>query len=156
MASPESLIEGLARHFGTSLKLENGVCALFAQDKEVAIIEIPTSGDVAILHCYLSVSPSPHLYEQMLRMNFDLADLHGCWLSLDEKKDVRLCTQLPLSQLSEMLFVQWVLGFIQQVKDTHLLLNKTAPRTAQAPAAPAGLGQSRGLTPNRAEALMGR
>lgn len=129
MANPTLLIENLGRHLGIQLALEDGLCALFADGKESVIIEAPVAGDVIILHCHLPVPPAPRLAERMLRLNFDLNTLHGCWLALDDKGDVRLCAQLPFAQLDEQSFVYWVLGFTQQVRDTLPLLG-AAPRAS--------------------------
>lgn len=137
MANPNLLIANLGRHLGIQLTLEDGLCALFADGKESVIIEAPVAGDVIILHCHLPVAPAPRLAEKMLRLNFDLNTLHGCWLALDDKGDVRLCAQLPFAQLDEHTFVHWVLGFIQQVRDTLPLL-QSAPAPSAGPSALGG------------------
>jgi hypothetical protein len=59
MATATTLIDALAKQMGIALALENGVCALFDQQSEVVIIEIPTAGDVAILHCRAGIAPRP-------------------------------------------------------------------------------------------------
>jgi hypothetical protein len=60
--------------------------------------------------------------------------MHGCWLALDDQGDVRLCAQLPLDALSEMTFVQWVKGFVQQTADIPGLLNLPAAKGSAAAA----------------------
>jgi hypothetical protein len=130
MTLANALIDALGKQLGTPLKLENGVCALFDQEREVAIIEIPPSGDVAILHCRLALRPDPGLYERLLRLNFDTGAMSGCWLALDEHSHVRLCSELPLEGLSEAGFVHWVQGFVQQTHEIPTLLRV---HTAAAP-----------------------
>ncbi|MGE6386427.1 type III secretion system chaperone [Pseudomonas sp. NPDC078416] len=126
----DACIQALGKRLGTALQLENGVCALFDEGREVVIIEMPTAGDVAILHCKLSLRPDPSLYERLMRLNFDSGAMSGCWLALDEQHSVRLCTQLPLKALDELTFVEWVQGFVLQTRDVAGLLQ-------QRPAAPA-------------------
>jgi hypothetical protein len=116
MANPTPLIEALGAQLGTALMLENGVCALFDEDREVVIIEIPSAGDLVNLHCKLATHTSPDHHQRLLRLNFDSAAMRGCWLALDDRGDVRLCSQLPLALLSELTFVHWVQGFVKQTK----------------------------------------
>ncbi|NBB11895.1 type III secretion system chaperone [Pseudomonas sp. SLFW] len=132
MATATTLIDALAKQMGITLTLENGVCALFDQQREVVIIEIPTAGDVAILHCRLALRPDPALHEKLLRLNFDSSAMSGCWLALDDRNQVRLCAELPLDGLSELAFVHWVQGFVKQTQEVPALLR---PATS-APAAP--------------------
>lgn len=124
MATANALIDALGRQLGSPLQLENGVCALFEGDREVAIIEIPISGDVAVLHCKLSLGVDAGLHERLLRLNFDTDAMHGCWMALDERSDVRLCAHAPLDALNEISFVHWVLGFVQQTREIPALLRK--------------------------------
>lgn len=134
MANVNSLLSALGKYLGTELKLENGVCALFDNGKEVVVVEIPPAGDVAILHCKLAMHPDPRLHEQLLRLNFDTGSMHGCWLALDDQGDVRLCAESPLDQLNEMTFVQWVNGFVKQTGEMPGLLNLATPRAVTASA----------------------
>jgi hypothetical protein len=122
MATANALLDALGKQLGSALQLENGVCALFEGDREVAIIEIPASGDVAMLHCKLPLRPDTGVHERLLRLNFDTAAMHGCWLALDGRSEVRLCAQAPLEWLSETGFVHWVQGFVQQTQDIPALL----------------------------------
>ncbi|MFK3795963.1 MULTISPECIES: type III secretion system chaperone [unclassified Pseudomonas] len=132
MSHAAILLDALGKQLGTALRLENGVCALFDQEREVAIIEIPPSGDVAILHCKLALRPDPGLHARLLRLNFDTGAMSGCWLALDERSDVRLCAELPLETLSEVSFVHWVQGFVKQTHDIPRLLRAhTAPAAAR-------------------------
>ena len=132
MPHPNALIDALAKQLGTALQLENGVCALFDQDREVVVIEIPPAGDVAILHCKLPLRPDPALYERLLRLNFDTAAMSGCWLALDERGEVRLCAELPLNSLDEVTFVHWVQGFVRQTQEIPRLLRaRTGPVSAR-------------------------
>jgi hypothetical protein len=132
MAAATALIKALAKQLGTALHLENGVCALFDNDREVVVIEMPTAGDVVILHCKLLLRPDPGLYERMLRLNFDTGAMSGCWLALDENAQVRLCAELPLDTLGEMAFVHWVQGFVRQTQDIPgLLRGHTTPAVSR-------------------------
>ena len=128
MADTTLLLAALGSYLGTELTLEDGVCALFNNGKEVVIVEIPPAGDVAILHCKLTVHPDPRLYEQLLRLNFNAGAMHGCWLALDDQGVVRLCAQLALDPLGEPAFVQWVTGFVQQTAEMPGLLKLPASR----------------------------
>ena len=128
----DACLQALGKQLGTALQLENGVCALFDEGREVVIIEIPTAGDVAILHCKLALRPDPGLYERLMRLNFDSGAMSGCWLALDEQHSVRLCTQLPLSALDERTFVDWVQGFVLQTRDVSGRLQQRAAPLAKA------------------------
>ncbi|MDH0747136.1 type III secretion system chaperone [Pseudomonas sp. GD03842] len=134
MSTPDTLLAALGRHLNTELGLENGVCALFDQDREVAIIEMPPAGDVAVLHCKLPLRSTPDTYEHLLRLNFDTDALHGCWLALDPRNDLRLCTHMALQGLSEAAFVHGVQGFIRQAREMpHLLKTVTPPKRSAMP-----------------------
>ena len=135
MATATALINALGKQLGTPLQLQNGVCALFDGSREVVIVEIPGAGDVAILHCKLPLPADPRLHERLLRLNFDTAAMSGCWLALDQQSQVRLCAELPIEALSELTFVHWVQGFVQQTREIPTMLRM--PHTAPAkPAAP--------------------
>lgn len=127
MTIADRLLKALARQLNTELALENGVCALFDKDREVAIIEVPPAGDVAVLHCKLPLRADPALYERMLRLNFDSGAMHGCWLALDERSDVRLCAEVALQTLNEVDFVHWVQGFVRQTREMPGLLKPVIP-----------------------------
>lgn len=146
MVSPDTLLGALAKQLNTELTLENGVCALFDQDNEVAIIEISPAGDVALLHCRLPMRPDPGIHERLLRLNFDMGAMHGCWLALDERSDVRLCAQASLESMGETEFVHWVQGFVWQTREMPGLLRMglggPAKPMTQRPTMP---GLSRGL-----------
>ncbi|WP_342652903.1 type III secretion system chaperone [Pseudomonas sp. F3-2] len=128
----DALIRALGKQLGTALQLDNGVCALFDDGREVVIIEIPAAGDVAILHCKLALRPDPGLYERLMRLNFDSGAMSGCWLALDEQLSVRLCTQLPLRTLDETTFVHWVQGFVLQTREVPGLLRQRSVPVGQA------------------------
>jgi len=128
----DALIRALGKQLGTALQLDNGVCALFDDGREVVIIEIPGAGDVAILHCKLALRPDPGLYERLMRLNFDSGAMSGCWLALDEQLSVRLCTQLPLRTLDETTFVHWVQGFVLQTREVPGLLRQRSVPVGQA------------------------
>jgi hypothetical protein len=135
MAAVNALLDALGKQLGSRLQLENGVCALFENDREVVIVEIPPAGDVVILHCKLAIRPDPGLYERVLRLNFDAGAMSGCWLALDEQSALRVCAQLPLGALDETTFVHWVQGFVLQTREMPGLLrvqHSSAPRPALA------------------------
>lgn len=124
----EQLLAALGQHLKINLQPDNGVCALFnSQHQEVCIIEfLPQNGN-ALLHC--AIETPRHAADrnhQLLKLNFQADTLHGCWLALDENDTVRLCTQCPFEFLTERTFCHWVIGFIQQVNDTRLLLDQPA------------------------------
>jgi hypothetical protein len=122
MATATALINALGKQLGTPLQLQNGVCALFDGSREVVIVEMPGAGDVAILHCQLPLRPDPRLHERLLQLNFDTAAMSGCWLALDQQSQVRLCAELPIEALSELAFVHWVQGFVQQTREIPSML----------------------------------
>ena len=134
MTTPDQLLRALGKTLNTELTLENGVCALFDENREVAIIEIPTAGDVAVLHCKLALRPDPGSYERLLRLNFDIGAMHGCWLALDERSDVRLCAETALASLDEATFVQWVQGFVRQTREMPGMLRMVQDRPTKNPA----------------------
>ncbi|WP_110951143.1 type III secretion system chaperone [Pseudomonas bohemica] len=122
MNTADTLLNALGKQLNTELTLENGVCALFDKDHEVAIIEVSPAGDVAVLHCKLPLRPDPGMHEHLLRSNFDTGAMHGCWLALDERSEVRLCAQASLQAMGEMEFVHWVQGFVRQTREMPRLL----------------------------------
>ncbi|MHC8397960.1 type III secretion system chaperone [Pseudomonas sp. MDT1-17] len=115
----QALIGHLANQLGTPLTLQNGVCALYDNDHQAAVIEIGEHGDSVILHCRLgALHPEQDNLKRLLCMNFDVALLRGCWLALDNG-DVRLCIQRELSLLNEDGFCHLVRGFIAQTRETR-------------------------------------
>lgn len=138
MTTPDILLGALSKHLNTELALDNGVCALFDHDREVAIIEVPTAGDVAVLHCKLPLRLTPDTYERLLRLNFDMEAMHGCWLALDSRSQVRLCAETAIHGLTEQAFVNWVQGFIRQTREMPRLL-----RAASSPSAVNGMPRAK-------------
>lgn len=121
----EQLLAALSKHLKIDLQLENGICALFSKDgMELCVIELLPHASAALLHCVVGVrNHSLEGYRQMLRLNFQLDKMHGCWLALDDNGEVRLCAQCSMEVLTESNFCQWVSGFIQQINDVRRLLN---------------------------------
>lgn len=117
----------LLQHFGQTihapLQLQDGVCALFdAQGTEVAIVEVPEHSDIAICHCALlplSDDVPPQALYQLLRLNFEISAMQGCWLAIDEQDKLCLCHVLPLDRTDEQHFSDSLNGFIAQVKDVR-------------------------------------
>jgi hypothetical protein len=124
MASANSTIHTFIGHLavqlGTPLTLKNGVCALYDSDHfQAAVIEVAESSDSVMLHCRLgTLYPEQSNLERLLRMNFNVALLRGCWFALDNG-EVRLCVQRELSPLDESGFCNWVSGFIAQARETR-------------------------------------
>ncbi|MBB6155165.1 hypothetical protein HDC30_002388 [Pseudomonas sp. JAI115] len=115
-----SLIDHLGAQLGTSLTLENGVCALYdSHQQQAAVIEGGEYSDSVMLHCRLgALHPEQENLTHLLSLNFDVALLRGCWLALDQG-DVRLCAQRELSTLDEQRFCDLVRGFIAQARETR-------------------------------------
>ncbi len=115
------------QHFGQTinapLQLKDGVCALFdAQGIEVAIIEVPEHSDSAIFHCALLPLASdtpPEVLHQLLRLNFEISAMQGCWLAIDEQDKLCLCHVLVLDRTDEQHFGDSLNCFIAQVNDVR-------------------------------------
>ncbi|KPZ10119.1 Type III chaperone ShcE [Pseudomonas syringae pv. viburni] len=116
-------INSLGAQLGTSLTLQNGVCALYdGQNNEAAIIELPEHSEMVIFHCRIGRCPerAPDL-QRLLSLNFDVARLHGCWFAVDQG-DVRLCAQRELASLDEPAFCDVARGFISQAREARAFL----------------------------------
>jgi hypothetical protein len=118
------LIHSLGAQLGTSLTLQNGVCALYdSQDTEAAVIELPEHSEMVIFHCRVGRCPERSAdLQRLLSLNFDVARLHGCWFAVDQG-DVRLCAQRELASLNESLFCDITRGFIVQAREARALLH---------------------------------
>ncbi|MDD0975124.1 type III secretion system chaperone [Pseudomonas fontis] len=127
MSNPSTTLERyitrLGNQLGTTLSFQHGVCALYDRDgHQAVVIEVPEHADQLILHCRLgALQPGPDQPEQLLRMNFAIAALRGCWLALDQG-DIRLCTQREMSILDDEGFCSLVNGYIAQVRETRTQL----------------------------------
>ncbi|OEC32666.1 Tir chaperone protein (CesT) family protein [Pseudomonas cuatrocienegasensis] len=117
----QRFIARLSEMLGTALTLEQGVCALYDnQQRQAAVIEVPPRSDYVVIHCSLgSLRKSQENMQRLLTINFDVANLCGCWLALDQK-ELRLCTQRELASLDEGKFCDLVNGFITQVQRTRI------------------------------------
>lgn len=124
--SGEQLLAALSKHLKVNLQLENGVCALFNKENlELCVIELLPQNSAALLHCAMETRHhTPETCSQLLKLNFPLEKMQGCWLALDDRGDVRLCAQCPMDVLTENVFCQWVSGFIHQVDDIRRLLQQ--------------------------------
>lgn len=113
-------LAGLSERLGIALTLNNGVCALYDNDRrQAAIIEVPDHSDNVIIHARLGLlRNSPQNLQHLLNINFDVSKLRGCWLSLDQQ-NVCLCTQRELSTLDEKQFCDLVTGFTEQLRQTR-------------------------------------
>lgn len=116
-------LNALGAQLGTSLSLQNGVCALYdSQDNEAAVIELPSHSEMVILHCKVGRCPErPADLQRLLSLNFDVARLHGCWFAIDQG-DVRLCAQRELLSLDEPGFCNTARGFIAQAREARTFL----------------------------------
>ncbi|CAM3057407.1 Tir chaperone family protein [Pseudomonas floridensis] len=116
-------INALGAQLGTSLRAQNGVCALYdAQDNEAAVIELPDHSEVVVFHCRVGRCPERSAdLQRLLSLNFDVARLHGCWFALDQG-DVRLCAQRELASLDEPQFCDMARGFIVQAREARTFL----------------------------------
>ncbi|RWR01003.1 hypothetical protein ED28_16265 [[Pantoea] beijingensis] len=123
----QNLLSHYGRRLNTSLRLENGTCALFtAQKQEAAIIELPPASDVVVLHCQVMAlrhDASASLLRSLLTLNFEMDAMRGCWLALEEE-NLRLCTQQKLSSLDNHSFIILLDGFIQQANDVQSFLRE--------------------------------
>lgn len=123
----QNLLSHYGRRLNTSLKLENGVCALFTpQKQEAAIIELPPGSDAVVLHCQVMVleaDSSAALLHSILTLNFEMDAMRGCWLALEEQ-NLRLCTQQPLSSLDNRNFSGLLDGFIQQASEVQSFIRE--------------------------------
>lgn len=127
MATATSLIEHLGRQMGTTLALEQGVCAIFDNQAEVVTIEIASGSGLAVLHRGINAQLSnPYAHERLLRLNFDIAQLSGSWVALDPQGNARICAQLPLALLDENYFGRWVEGFVNNCARVEAQLGQLA------------------------------
>lgn len=123
----QRLLDDFGRRQGISLSIDKGVCAL--QDEkgqEAVVLELPPGSDTLLLHCQLFASAM--LAEQLttwrllMKLNFEMHAMRGCWLALDEEDQVRLCYQQPLAGLTPATFSALMLAFIQQAREARALL----------------------------------
>lgn len=123
----QRLLDDFGRRQGISLSLDKGVCAL--QDEtgqEAVILELPSGSDTLLLHCQLFAATA--LAEQLttwrllMKLNFAMHAMRGCWLALDDEEQVRLCYQQPLEGLTPATFSALMLAFMQQAREARALL----------------------------------
>jgi len=123
----QRLLNDFGRRQGISLTIDNGVCAMQdEQGQEAVVLELPAGSDTLLLHCQLFSSTL--LTEQLatwrllMKLNFDMHAMRGCWLALDEEEQMRLCYQQPLTSLTPATFSALMLAFIQQAGEMRRLL----------------------------------
>ena len=58
----------------------------------------------------------------LMKLNFEMQAMRGCWLALDEEEQMRICYQQPLAGLTPATFSALMLAFIQQAREMRLLL----------------------------------
>lgn len=126
----QQLLSGFAPRTGATLTLDNGVCALYdEQGQEALVLEMPPQGDALLLHCQLldmrRYETEPAAWRLMMTLNFEMNAMRGCWLALDEDNQIRLCHQQPVSALSEVTFAPLLEAFIQQAREARDLLLDT-------------------------------
>ncbi|MBA5203582.1 CesT family type III secretion system chaperone [Pectobacterium aroidearum] len=136
MTPTQQHITRLLRHYGslsrTQLSLQDGICALRESDgQEAVVLEVPASSSVLLLHSDVmrfQGDVSTAVYQLMLMINFEMAAMKGCWLALDENSTLRLCTQHTAESLDEPGFTALLPAFINQAKETRLLIRGLLPR----------------------------
>lgn len=128
----ERLLANFARHYGTSFKLTQGVCAL--QDSnglEAAVLELPEGSDALLIHCQIlpmqEYAESVNAWRWLMMLNFEMNAMRGCWLALDEDEELRLCYQHAMTTLNQQTFEQLLMAFMQQVNELRELINEMLP-----------------------------
>jgi len=125
----QRLLAEFGRRQGVSLALDNGVCALQdAQGQEAAILELPPGSDTLLLHCQLFApgvqAEQLATWRLLMKLNFEMNAMRGCWLALDEEEQVRLCYQQSLEGLTPATFSALLLAFMQQAREARALLSE--------------------------------
>lgn len=123
----QRLLDDFGRRQGISLTIDNGVCAMQdEQGKEAVILELPAGSDTLLLHCQLFASAlltdQLTTWRLLMKLNFEMQAMRGCWLALDEEEQMRICYQQPLAGLTPATFSALMLAFIQQAREMRLLL----------------------------------
>ncbi|WP_124384613.1 CesT family type III secretion system chaperone [Pseudomonas sp. R5-89-07] len=128
MAGDEVLMAALSQRYRGAFSLQEGVCVLGnAQHQETVVIEMPVGDGSVLLHCRMErACTGPQAWRQILEMNFPRAAHTGCWLALDELGELRLCSLMPKRVLNELIFCDWVSGFMKSALDMRDLLAATA------------------------------
>jgi len=119
----------------TALSLNNGVCAIFKDKQEAAIIELPAESESLLFHCKIetlheNVKTTEWYLRVLLALNFEMDAMRGCWLALDDKDNLRLCTQVELATLNEQAFINMLEGFMNQVMDVAEFLAEVQSASA--------------------------
>jgi len=125
--SLQRLLDDFGRRQGISLTVDNGVCAMQdEQGQEAVILELPAGSDTLLLHCQLFASAlltdQLTTWRLLMKLNFEMQAMRGCWLALDEEEQMRICYQQPLAGLTPATFSALMLAFIQQAREMRLLL----------------------------------
>lgn len=129
--TPEKQLQHLLDDFGARqgvrLRLENGVCALQdLQGQEAVVLELPPGSDTLLLHCQLfapaQLAEQLTTWRLMMKLNFEMNAMRGCWLALDDEEQVRLCYQHALAGLSPAVFTPLLQAFMQQAREARGLL----------------------------------
>lgn len=123
----QRLLDDFGRRQGISLTIDNGVCAMQdEQGQEAVILELPAGSDTLLLHCQLFASAlltdQLTTWRLLMKLNFEMQAMRGCWLALDEEEQVRLCYQQPLAALTPATFSALMLAFMQQAREARALL----------------------------------
>lgn len=130
----QRLLDDFGRRQGISLSLDEGVCALQdAQGQEAVVLELPAGSDSLLLHCQLFApgiqAEQLATWRLLMKLNFEMNAMRGCWLALDEEEQVRLCYQQSLEGLTPATFTALLLAFMQQAREARALLPEmVAPR----------------------------
>lgn len=123
----QRLLDEFGRRQGISLSIDQGVCALQdEQGQEALILELPPGSNTLLMHCQLfgaaMLAEQLTTWRLLMKLNFEMHAMRGCWLALDDEEQVRLCYQQALEGLTPASFSALMLAFIQQAREARALL----------------------------------
>jgi hypothetical protein len=119
------LLHHLSNVCGSSLSLDNGVCALYMGGRdEAATLECPPGATQVFVHRAIlgQRALTAQTYELVLRMNFEANAMRGCWLAMDAYNTLRLCTQFDPLTLNGHQFEAMLTGFITLGQELEAVL----------------------------------
>jgi hypothetical protein len=125
----KELLDHLSKACGSSLSLNDGVCALYMGDQErAATLEFPVGSSYVFIHRAIGDQKrvDKATCELLLRMNFEANAMRGCWVAMDTYNILRLCTQLDPLSISGHQFIAMLTGFISLGQDLEAVLKQRA------------------------------